>query len=38
MYIDKLERQKKDLREDPNYSTYAYVTHQDLMHLNLNRN
>jgi len=36
MYIEKLEKQKKDLRDDPNYSSYAYVTHQDLVHLNFN--
>ena len=33
-YIDQLEQQKKDLRQDTNYSQYAYVTHEDLKHLN----
>ena len=33
-YIDKLEMQKQSMRQDPSYNQYAYVTHEDLKHLN----
>ena len=33
-YIERLETQKQEMRRDPSYSQYAYVTHEDLKHLN----
>ena len=35
--IELLERQKQEIRSDPSYSKYAYVTHDDLKKLTFNK-
>ena len=37
IYIRRLEQQKQQMRQDPSYSQYAYVTHEDLKHLNFSK-
>jgi len=36
--IEVLEKQKQEIRNDPSYSKYAYVTHDDLKKLTFNKN
>lgn len=36
-YIAKLEQEKQNLRSDPSYEKYAYVTHEDLKRLSFSK-